>query len=863
MRIRWTVAGGVVLVSMLVASAPALAQKDPPETPAGFRVDPAGVEFGIPQEASGFQGPMGAALSPDGKLLLAASSGASQLQSADLFDIDAQTRTSAVYYPASTTQSVFYGVAWSPDGTRAWMSGAGQRVVHVLDLKDGVLTETGTIPTTGFAAGLAYGVTPHGPRLYVVNNAVTPFGRVRSGHTVTVIDPATSTVLKDIDLGPAAAPYGNAPHAGIAQPLGVAFARDGRTAIVTDWMERSISVIDTDTETAAPPVRLSSDPAGGDHPSAVAANPVRDEAYVADSNSDTVSVVDSRDGTPLATIPVGLVPNGPKGSLPDALAVSPDGATLYVALAGENSVAVVDVDSRAVRGFIPTSWYPSDVEVTPDGKRLVITNANDSGAGPNVCGPNSPLPDCPKPTPESQQAGRMIKGSVQVVDVPSAGTLDAYTAAVRRNNRAQNAGREMPAALSAIKHVFYVIKENRTYDQVFGDLPGGNGDPDLVIFGQDSAPNQRDLARRFGLFDNFYADAEVTADGHNWATQAASTDYVDKMWPFNYSPSKRNGTREFDFGNDVAWPDELLASDPSIWRPAASQTAGYLWDDAAAHGVTVRDYGEYSTGDSCDPGTNPSTSLVTHLKTPDFETVDQGFLGFNLGCSDHAVRIPEWKSDFDGFVRDGNLPALNIIRLGSDHTQGTKVGSATPQSYMADNDLAVGELVDAISHSPYWKDSAIFVTEDDAQDGPDHVDAHRTMALVVSAYNKRHPVDSTHYDTGSMVGTIEDLLGLPPMSITDARVTRMWKAFTDEPDLTPYDASMPAVIPFGEPGAPVNGAAAPLAAESATWDFSREDAAPEVALNEAIWKSVKGKASKMPAPKHEHIIGSTPTDEGD
>jgi hypothetical protein len=564
----------------------------------------------------------------------------------------------------------------------------------------------------------------------------------------------------------------------------------------------------------------------------------------------------------LATIHVGLVPGGPKGAIPDALAVAPDGATLYVALAGENAIAIVDVDDRAVRGFVPTSWYPTDVQVTPDGSRLVITNANDSGAGPNRCGPLSPLEGCEEVDPATQHAGRMIKGSVQVVDVPSRGTLQEYSNAVEHNNRAQARGREKPAVAEAIEHIFYVIKENRTYDQVLGDLERGNGDPELTIFGEDSAPNQHALARRYGIFDNFYADAEVTADGHNWITQATSTDYVDKTWSFNYSPPVRDNTREFDFGNDVPYAAELLASDWTITRPAAAQTVGYLWDNAYDHGVSFRDYGEYTgAGDCIEPNENDK-SQVTRLR-PVFRTVSPTFPGFELTCSDHADRIPRWQEEFARNVEKGDLPQLTIMRLANDHTRGTTPGAPTPQAYMADNDLALGQLVDTISHSPYWKDTAIFVTEDDAQNGPDHVDAHRTLALVISPYSKRDAVDSTHYDTASMVATIEDMLSLPPMSISDARVARMWKAFTDEPDFTPYDAREPTIVPFGRPGFDVNAPDAPLAEESATWNFATEDAIPEIALNEAIWKSVKGAGSRMPRPKHEHIIGATPNDEDD
>jgi YVTN family beta-propeller protein len=716
------------------------------------------------------------------------------------------------------------------------------------------LTETGTLAAPTFPAGLALGRTPRGTRLYVANNLSALGAGNPPGHQVTVVDPATQQVEARVDLGAA------------LQPLGVALDRTGAKAYVTNWLGRSVSVIDTATEAKAKDIELSppNAPDRADHPSAIVANPVRDELYTANANSDTVSVIDSAGDTVAATIDVALVPGGPKGSNPIGLGVGPDGRTLYVALAGENAVAVVDLDSREVTGFIPTAWYPSAVSATPDGKRLVITNANASGAGPNPCGGLTPLTTCAGIDRDTQYSGSMIKGSVQVVDVPRAGQLRALTRQVVHNNQAPARGRHKPRGAQKIRHVIYVIRENRTYDQVFGDLHKGNGDPALTLFKDDSAPNARALAQRFALFDNFYADAEVSADGHNWITQANATDYVDKTWPINYSSSPRSGQRSYDF-EDVPFaqqfPTEPLRGDPSVPRSAAAQTAGYLWDNAFFHGVSFRDYGEYTTTDCA--GSN-NVSHTTHLDDTRFgDHVDERYPGYSTSCSDHVLREPEWEREFRQFEHSGDLPALELVRLGNDHTNGTRAGSATPQSYVADNDLALGRLVDAVSHSRFWRSTAIVVTEDDAQNGPDHVDAHRTLALVVSPYTQAGKVDSTHYDTASMVATIEDLLGMPPMSVTDARASRMWGAFVNTPALRPYEAIRPSVVPFGDPGAPINGAAAPMAATAAKWDLEDADAAPEIALNRSIWKSVKGRQAKMPRPRHVHIIGSRPNDEDD
>jgi YVTN family beta-propeller protein len=853
--VQRTLARGVIALGCTLAAAtPAAAST--PVTPAGWAVRPAGQEIEVPQAVPGLQGPMGAALSPSGGQLLTSSSGAARIDSTDLFDLGARTRSDSVTYDAKLGQSLFYGVAWSPDGKHAWASGGGQQVVHAYSVDGGRLTETGQIAAPWFPAGIAYGHTPRGDRLYVANNLSGAAGSSNPpGHTVTVIDPSTGQVTGTIDLGAALA------------PLGVAFSRDGAKAYVTNWLGRSVSVIDTASEQKVGDVLLSppDNPAQADHPSAVAANPARDEVYTANANSDTVSVIDTATDTLAATIDVSLV-SGPKGAIPDGLAVAPDGRTLYVAEAGENAVAVVDLDSRRVEGFIPTAWYPAAVSVTPDGHRLVITNSNASGAGPNPCGGLTPRTDCGSVSPDTQYSGSMIKGSVEVVDVPgNAGELEALTQQVLRNNQAQPRARQKPPALGAIKHVIYVVKENRTYDQVFGDLPKGNGDPSLALFKDDSAPNHRALTQRFATFDNFYADAEVSADGHNWITQAAASDYVDKTWPINYSASPRSSQRAYDFEDvpfDQQLPTEPLQGDPTVTRSAASQTGGYLWDDAFAHGVSFRDYGEYAQIPGACTGSG-NVSHTTHLADRFGDHLDHSFPAYNLDCSDHTQREPEWAREFRGYEQSGNLPALEIVRFPNDHTKGTRPGAATPQSYVADNDVALGRLVDVVSHSRYWKSTAIVVTEDDAQNGPDHVDAHRTVALVISPYTQYGRVDSTHYDTASMVATIEDLLGLPPMSITDARASRMWAAFGTQPVLAPYDAKTPTVVPYGDPGYPTNPASAAMARASASWNFRAADAAPETQLNEAIWKSVKGRHSRMPAPRHTRIVGSMFSDAGE
>ncbi len=847
---------GLVSVQSAPAAGPVV-----PLTPSGWAITPAGRVLPLP-DGPGLSGPWGVALSPDGTRALVTSSGtAAQDETTELYDLVSGARTGLQVYNGRHGQSVFYGVTFSADGTRAWASGGGQGVVHEYTVTPtGGLGAVGDIKTGHFPAGIAFGHTPRGDRLYVADNlGGRPFSagdyEDPPGHQVRVINPATGTVTHTIDLG---APL---------DPIGVAFNREGTKAFVTNWTGRSVSVIDTARQHVIGSILLSprSDPMQADHPTAIAANPRSDEMYVADSSSDTVSVIDTRHDRLLGTIDVALIPGAPKGSMPEGLTVSSDGGTLYVADAGEDAVAVVDLATRTVRGFIPTGWYPADVKVTPDGHRLVIVNTNGTGAGPNPCGPFSPLPaiDCPPPGiqylpgySENQYAGTMIRGSVQVVDLPASAQalrlqLAAWTAQVLRNNHASERVQPAPAALSPIRHVIYVIKENRTYDQVFGSLGKGNGDPRLTIFGDDSAPNHRALASRFALLDNFYVDAEVSQDGHPWSTQATATDYVDKTWPFDYAWAYfRTYSSEF-VPLAQQFPSEPLASDPSVPRSASAATAGYLWDDAYAHGVSFRDYGEATPwNDPTNCHSPQEYSDLTHLQARFGQHVDPLYPGWNMNCSDHAVREPEWEREFQAYERNRNLPGLEIVYLPNDHTQGTAPNKATPASYMADNDLALGRLVDAVSHSRDWGSTAIFVVEDDAQDGPDHVDAHRSPALVISPYTQHARVDSTHYDTAAMLSTIEGLLGLSPMSIYDQRATRMWASFAGTPDFAPYTALQPTVIPYNDPGFPRNAAGAPLAAQSAAANWGVPDGFAEQLLNAAIWKSIRGPSAHVPAPVH-------------
>ncbi len=369
---------------------------------------------------------------------------------------------------------------------------------------------------------------------------------------------------------------------------------------------------------------------------------------------------------------------------------------------------------------------------------------------------------------------------------------------------------------SPIKYVFYVIKENRTYDQVLGDIPEGNGDPSLVLFGEKITPNQHKLVKEFVLLDNFYADGEVSADGHNWSTSANATDYLEKNWVTSYGG--RGGT----------YPGEGN-------RAIANPKKGFIWDYCKRAGVSYRTYGEFADG-----GKANIPSLVGHFCPY--------FAGYNLNVSDTA-RFYQWKKEFDSLVMLNAVPKFNTVRFGNDHTEGLRTGRPTPFAHVADNDLAVGLFIECLSNSPIWKECAVFIVEDDAQNGPDHVDAHRTTAYVAGPFVKRGYVDHTMYSTSSMLRTMELILGLPPMSQYDAAATPMWRSFTSTPDTKPF-VSLPANINLKEKNTR-NSASARL---SNSFDFRKEDTIPDLIFSEIVWKAVKGEDSRMPAPHRSAFV---------
>jgi YVTN family beta-propeller protein len=729
----------------------------------------------------------------------------------------------------ASPEALFVGAAFTADAKRLFVSAGGNNKIRTYDVHGHELTETAPIPLPT--------TNPAGVRvnLYPAELAITPDDRRlviadRLADAATVVDLATNAT-HTVAVG----------HA----PYGVALSDDGKAAYITNQGASTVSVLDL---SGADPT-VSRTITVGVHPNRMALDKAHHRLYVSNGDSDQISVIDTASQAVTGTIALAPYPGAHVGTNPDALALSPDGATLYVANSGNNDVAVVDTRSARVAGLIPTAWYPSGVALL--GGQLLVANAKGLGAGPND-GPNHPNPYATYTAPD-QYTGSMIVGTLSRIRVPVGhDQLARWTRQVHINNGFDEHGEiknvaddsvvpRHPGQSSPIQHVIYVVRENRTYDQVFGDLGKGNGDPSLNLFGDESAPNARTLARQFSTIDNFYASAEVSAQGWNWAVAGNSNPYSEQGWPANYS------------GRNHDYPSE--SANPAI-APQKPDNA-YIWQRLAKADVSFRNYGFYVNRNAA--GQFVADDPVLNAAT------DHAFAGYNLSCPDAPdtfpaapaacgpqARISEWKHEFEAYVANKNLPAVQFVRLPNDHTAGTRVGAPTPRAYVADNDWALGQLVDAVSHSPYWKSTAIFVTEDDSQNGPDHVDAHRTVSLVVSPYTRTGRVDSAFYSTDSMLRTIELFAGLAPLTQFDAFATPMFGSFTSRPTFTPYTAIRPSQ-PFTE----VNPVGAPMAAQSGRQDLRQEDRIDEKTFNEAIWQSVKGAGSTMPAPRHA-LFGATP-----
>ena len=754
--------------------------------------------------------------SPDGRVVIAQHGG---FNPHGLVVIDARTEQAAqrIMLP-----NAWLGLAWSLDGKRLFVSGgnsnharntSGPAPVWVFDYQDGRLSDKpvaqwrDSIPTQQiYWTGLAH--HPKKALLYAGNRGKDPLAG-----EVAVFDTTSGKVVHRIPVG--------------VSPYDLLFSPAGDLLYVSNWSSRSISVIDTEAG------KVIAEIAVGINPNDMELT-ADGRLFVSNGNENTVTVVDTKLRRAVETINVALTARAPEGSTPNGLALDKAHGMLFVANADNNCVAAVNVTkpgSSQVLGFIPAGWYPSALHVTASAK-LYIGNSKGLSAHANPGGPSGPMT---AGRANLQTIKHIQKGSVGIVNVANLrGEIKTWTKRVFDNvpykdeqlvrAKPPKSPSIVPSEVSAgspIKHVIYVIKENRTYDQVFGDIKKGNGDPSLTLFGEEVTPNHHAIANQWVLLDNLYCDGEVSVDGHSWSNSAYATDYNEKMWPPQYGGHSQ-----------------------TMRAAAYVPASGHLWDLAARKGLTYRSYGEYaaraSDGTTMDaaPGVG---GLVGHVapkyKLPGMRDTDN--------VREFIREFDEYEKNFDSPDPNKRLPNFIVMSMPEDHTSGTRPGAFTPKAMVANADHALGMLVERVTKSKYWPQTAIFIIEDDAQDGPDHVDARRTVGLVVSPYTKRGVVDSNLYTTSSMLRTMELLLGLPPMTQYDAAAPPMYDSFQTAADFGAYTAIQPRIDVNAR-----NTVLAWGAKESMEMNLDEIDQAPMFALNEIIWKSVKGPDSPMPAPVH-------------
>ncbi|HEY6829797.1 MAG TPA: bifunctional YncE family protein/alkaline phosphatase family protein [Gemmatimonadaceae bacterium] len=701
--------------------------------------------------------------------------------------------------------SAFVGLAFSPDRRTLYSSGGNQDVVYRYDWANGraalrdslVLAIKRRATGTRYPAGLA--VSPDGRMLYVAENIAD---------SLAVIDVQSGAVVQRFGVE-------RYPYDVVADAAG--------TVYVSAWGGNTVSVFS---------------PAGNGrlrdagaihvarHPSTMMLNRDATRLFVASGSTDHVAVVDTKTRNIVARL-LDPPPAGPaEGATPNALALSPDGARLFVAEADANSVAVFDLSAAtsgmpatgtdSLRGRIPTGWYPCGVLVVGDA--LIAVSGKGYGSVPNSGGPNPAIGRNEKYTLNLLEGGVMRLRLSELT--PDA--LLRYSGRVAAANGWGPSPRQH--RYPPFEHVIYIIKENRTYDQILGDDPKGDGDSSNVFFGKALSPNHHALADRFGLFDRFFVNAEVSPDGHNWSTAAYATDYLEKTVPSHYSMPSRGRTYDYEGLNRNRIPDDDVA------EPAS----GYLWNLAEKKGITYRNYGEFvvpagrTASDSLPAGYRGNKPFLRTHTNPDYPP-------FDLSIKDQH-RADVWLAEFQQFIAKNDLPALETIRLPNDHTSYGMAGRPTPRAAFADNDLALGRIIEALSKSPFWRNTVVFVLEDDAQNGPDHVDSHRSPLFVVSAYNKPGTIHR-FANTTDVLRTIEEILGLESMSQFDYFGRPLRDIWADAPDLRPY-AALPAGWSLDE----MNPRGTREARESAKLDLGIEDVADEETSNRILWGMLKGRA---------------------
>jgi DNA-binding beta-propeller fold protein YncE len=699
----------------------------------------------------------------------------------------------------------FYGLAFSPDGKRLYASGGEKADLHQFDFDAGLLHARKRIA-----------LSDNTEKVVVGGVAVGADGKIVAagtwGDALYFVDPANPQERCELSLGADVNPYTVLPF--------------GDKLLVSLWGQAAVAVVDPKEK------KVVAKWATEEHPTEMALAPNGKALFVSCANSTKVSVIETETGKAKETLACSLYPAVPKGNTPSSLCMSADGKLLFVANSDSNNLALFNVseigDAKPL-GFIPVGWYPTSVRFDQSRKMIWVANGKGVISRPN---PNGPQPGVGRPANLDEYIGKLFKGTISTIPLPSPQAMLNHTKIAQQCSplksdssatAARPEGNPIPAKLgdpSPIKYCIYIVKENRTYDQVFGDVAKGNGDPKLCLFPEKVTPNHHKIVNEFVLLDNFYVDGEVSADGHEWTMGAYATDYVEKAWPISY----RSGNLK-----KIGYPSEGEG-------PPIASTGAYFWDRCKDAGVSYFSFGEFI--ENAPKVGDPATSRVKALEG----RFDPHFRSFDMNYQDQK-RADRFLSELARFEKEGELPRFIVMRLTNDHTSGTARGAWTPTAMVADNDLALGRVLEGLSKSKFWPQMAVFVVEDDAQNGPDHVDAHRAVALVASPYCRRGVVDSSFYSTSSMLRSMGLILGTKPLSQFDAAARPMYASFQEKPDLRPYIHEAARVD--------INALNADRAfgqEKTASFKLEKEDQADDLAFNEVIWKSVKGADSPMPPP---------------
>ena len=772
--------------------------------------------------------PLSTAVSPNGKYLLVLNCGYDP-PSISVIDIAQKKEVGRTAVP-----DAWLGLRFAPQSDKFYVGGGSKAKVYefTLEASSGAVTKG-----REFSAGEAGG---NGKSAFIGDVVTSPdahllYAANLYGDSISVINMQSGLLVEQWKCG--------------RRPYRLLVPPGGRQLFVSSWADGSVYQYDANSGAEIARTRVgphATDMVWLNQPAPIGEQEKTSNTiarlFVAASNTNSVYAFGvSRDGqlNQLESINVSTSPIHPLGMTPSALALDEGGKRLYVVCSDANAVAVTDISATAssVRGFIPTGWYPTAIQMLGGG-RLAVLSGKGLGSRANPDGPVPTRPNQPLyeggPVVAPGYVGHAQTGTAAFLPAVSDADLAQYTNTVVQNSPYRDEllygppDRDGQRAYfsrssnqrSPIEHVIYVIKENRTYDQVLGDVEKGNGDKSLTLFGEQVTPNTHRLARDFVLYDNFYENADVSADGHNWANAAISPDFTTKLWPNEY------GHRSAYYGFEGG-------------EPANLPPAGYIWNSALQAGLTVRDYGEWVSNIPAKQVTGErqidkvrDAALQNH--------VDVNYRSFDLEYSD-LDRAQEFVREWKGFEGQGQAPNLSIVRLGNDHTQGTRPGALTPIAYVAQNDEAVGQLVDAVSHTKLWASTAIFVIEDDAQNGPDHVDSHRAPVLVLSPFTRRGMVDSTMYNQASVLRTIELIVGLRPLTHFDAGARPMFGSFSQQPDGTPFTAIAPKVSLTDR-----NPARGPGARESARMNFSDADLVDDDELTAVVWRSIKHSDPPVP-----------------